>query len=115
MTTPDQKIMFLTLIIALSAYIASIRFALIESLRSPKIKKRETRKRVLVGLIPADLPLVFAGIFLTIDLFLKDMINVDPPSFFYSGSVWLFSFAVLVLAIHHFLSWLYTLNKENTN
>ena len=112
---PGEKIMLLTLVVALSAYIATIRFAIIGRLGSFDNEKKRTWRKVLAGLIPADSPLVIAGIFLTIDLFLKDMINVDPPSFFYLGSLWLFFIAVIVLAIHHVLSWKYTLEKWSSS
>ena len=101
-----DKLGFLALIVALSAYLASVRIAVIARLGStPQPDHPERLKWFLVSLIPADLPLVVAGIFLAGDLFSKDLLGVDPAGWLYPGAKLLFVIAVVVLAVHHVVGW----------
>ena len=107
-----DKLGFLALIVALSAYLASVRIALITRLGSvPKPDHPKRLKWFLVLLIPADLPLVVAGIFLAGDLFSKDLLGLEPATWLYPGAKLLFVIAVVVLAIHHFVGWCISLYK----
>lgn len=96
----------LTLVVALSAYLAAVRLAVIGRLGSqPPPKHPKTLKWFIVLLIPADASLVFGGLLLTADIFWKDLFCVEPTTRLYTVAVWLFAFAIFYLAIHHLVSW----------
>ncbi|HVT89440.1 MAG TPA: hypothetical protein VHD56_11350 [Tepidisphaeraceae bacterium] len=101
---------FLQLVVALSAYISAVRLAVISRLTSANPPSNpESAKWFLVLLIPADAPLVVAGILLALDVFWLDMFQSSTPAALYTVAVWCFMFAVVVLAIHHLVAWINSL------
>lgn len=111
-----DKLGFLALIVALSAYLASVRIALITRIGSePKPRHRWWLKLYVVSLIPADAPLVLAGLFLTAQLFSKDLSGPEPADWLYPAAKGLFVFAVGVLAAHHIALWIISIYKLCTH
>lgn len=101
-----NELAFLTLVVALSAYLASVRLAVINRLGAdPAPKHPEKLRWFLVSLIPADAPLVFSGLLLTADLFWKYLFGIEPAVCLYTGAVWLFVMTVCYLALHHMAAW----------
>lgn len=106
----------LTLIVALSVYIATIRFVALGRLSELRTKaedqatdtntktalnkRRSDLRGFLLLLIPADAPLVVAGVFLTWHL-----LGSSAPAWARSSVPMLFGSAIVVLAIHHLVAW----------
>ncbi len=127
------KISFLALIVALSAYIANIRaniigmisketllikedsislwnkygYRIIEALK--KIRSHEERKRKLKErlffLLFADVPLIIAGIFLSIEIARNYISSKHGGSLWLESGLAFFFTAVLVMSIHHAFEW----------
>jgi hypothetical protein len=96
----------LTLVIALSAYLATIRLVVISRLAAePPPRNAAALKTFLRTLIPADLPLVLAGVFLFLLIFWDDLFGGAAPGWFEPAVVWAFFVAVLVLVAHHAVAW----------
>ncbi len=107
-----DKLNLLALMVALSAYLAAVRFAVIGRLAGdPKPANPAGLKQLLVALIPADAPLVIGGLLLTADLFWTSLIGGPPPPSLFWLAQWLFVIAIVVLAIHHMVSWVITFGK----
>lgn len=104
----------LILIIALSAYVASIRLAVIQRLAvTPAPTNAESLRSYLKWLLPGDIPLVVSAVVLSLNIFWQELVvgpfanvlGAHPPSWFSPLVVWLFVFAVLVLSLHHVAAW----------
>lgn len=107
-----DKLNLLALMVALSAYLAAIRFAVIGRLATvPPPMNAASLKRFLLSLIPADAPLVIGGLLLTADLFWAPLVGGAAPGWLYWLAQWLFVAAIIVLAIHHAISWIITVSK----
>jgi len=104
------KLGFLALIVALSAYIGSVRLAILNWLKRPK---NDEQKKVLQGIlfrmVFADAPLIFAGLSLTIDMVIEIIFGEEP--LFFHLAIWLFLVATLVLARQHMVAWKPALKK----
>ena len=107
---PDQ-LNFLSLIVALSAYLAAIRFYAMQRLASNP-SNAKALKKFLFKLIFADAPLVLAGVLLTIQIFFKPLLADPVPG---ESITWwvslLFCVAVAVLAAYHFLAWVKSIQE----
>lgn len=107
---PDQ-LNFLALIVALSAYLAAIRFYAMQRLAGNP-SNAKSLKAFLFRLVFADAPLVIAGVLLTIQMFAMPLLADDNPG--QTISWWvalLFCIAVGVLAAYHFLAWLKSIQE----
>lgn len=99
-----DTIAFLSLIIALSAYVATIRLRLIDKMSSDTGNKSKyiCMARVLTL---SDAPLVISGIFLFIYGFWSFFSCSSPPEWVKNWSVYLFTFALFTLSLHHAWAW----------
>jgi hypothetical protein len=108
-----DKLNLLALMVALSAYLAAIRLALIQRLGAePPPTNPRGIKNMLLALIPADMPLVVGGLLLTANLFWTDLLGGAPPAFLYPAAGWLFVAGICILAIHHAVAWVITAKKS---
>jgi len=57
------------------------------------------------------MPLVFAGLFLSYDIFIENIDQIERLSQLFKWAIALYFFAVVVLAIHHFFSWIRSTNE----
>lgn len=95
----------LALIVALSAYLAAIRFFAQERLATtPRPPNERALKVLLFRLVFADAPLVVAGLILAWQLF-ETPLQTDPCQTKSWWVAFLFCIAVVVMAVYHFLSW----------
>ncbi len=110
----------LTLIVALSAYVATIRLAVLARLvQNPQLPEdqRAKQKRFLILLIPADLLLVVAGVALLLLLFWAHLFSspgapaATAPKGLEQVVVWCFFLGILWLVGHHIGSWCKTLKS----
>ena len=104
-----DRLNLLALMVALSAYLAGIRFATIgrlASLRSSETATRQTMKTFLRLLVLADAPLVIAGLLVTVDLFPNPLFGKPAPAWCLEWAYRIFVFAVSVLALLHGYSWI---------
>jgi hypothetical protein len=109
MATADI-IAFLSLIIALSAYIATIRLRLIDLIKDPQNAAKKPRyKTISKTLTLADAPLIISAAFLFFhgfwDSTLGKIIEGGVPCWLLPWSIYLFTFAGLVLIVHHIGAW----------
>src|SRR5687768_5249751 len=98
----------LTLIVALSVYIAAIRLVVIGRLTGdpPVEEPRKSRyKLFLVSLVPGDALLVAAGFFLFLDIFAADLFGGTAPGWFDRVAIWAFFLSGALLVIHHVVAW----------
>jgi hypothetical protein len=102
------KLDLLALIIAISAYLAAVRLAIIARLGAdPKPRRPNDLKLFILSLIPADLNLIVAGSMLAVVMFTEAqggkasprLSNMVVPSFL---------FAVGYLVIHHLWGWIFS-------
>ena len=99
----------LTIIIALSAYLATIRLIGIERLGkpgsevSPDVKKKLKRK--LLFLMFVDAPLVVSGLLLVYHIFAPDLFGCVAPACILRTAQGLFALAVVILAVLHAIEW----------
>lgn len=107
---PDQ-LNFLSLIVALSAYLSAIRFYAMQRLASNP-SNAKSLKAFLFRLVFADAPLVLAGVLLTVQMFFKPLLADPAPG---ESIAWwvsfLFCLAVVVLATYHFLAWVKSIQE----
>lgn len=104
-----DRLNLLALIVAMSAYLAGIRFATIgrlASLRSTDALKRRRMRRFLRFLIAADAPLIVAGLLITVDLFPNPILGKPAPAWCLAWAYRLFVLSVIILAGLHVASWL---------
>ncbi|HEY0963587.1 MAG TPA: hypothetical protein VGE69_14645 [Pseudomonadales bacterium] len=114
MPTTDL-IAFLSLIVGLSAYLATIRIRIIDKIEEcgddTAQKARKDKLHVIsIGLTLADAPLVVSGLLLFFHGFWEATVGllVDSPAappWVLTWAIWLFSFSIIVLAIHHAIAW----------
>ncbi len=101
---PDS-LNLLALIVALSAYLAAIRFFAQERLASTLPPPNARALKVLLfRLVFADVPLVIAGVLLTWQLF-EGPLQTSPGQTRSWWVAFLFCVAVGVMALYHLLSW----------
>ena len=99
---PD-KLNLLSLIVALSAYLAALRFYAIQRLAT-KPTNAQSLKAFLFLLVFADAPLVVAGVLLSLQLFWEPFCTLSASS----SSWWvalLFLIAVMVMSVYHLAAW----------
>ncbi|MGV3590069.1 MAG: hypothetical protein ACO1PZ_00170 [Gammaproteobacteria bacterium] len=114
MPTTDL-IAFLSLIVGLSAYLATIRVRIIDKIgECGTDTAQQARKKKLhdlsVWLTLADAPLVIAGLLLFFHGFWAATVGLvidrpAAPSWFLPVAIWLFTLSIVVLAIHHAYAW----------
>lgn len=101
----------LTLIVALSVYISTVRLLIIDRLAKLKRQKQPPQKTearlrsALFWLMPADVPLICAAVLLTWRLFAGPLFWPPAPAW---TSFWisaLFMTAIFVLVLHHVIAW----------
>ena len=111
-------ITLLAITIALSAYLASIRLALITKIsdldkqnsnnKEDNIKKEEekaTIKMKLYYLAWADIPLVIGSVILFIYIFWDDLFVWGKPSWLFTVCIYIIFMGVIILAGSHFATW----------
>jgi hypothetical protein len=94
----------LTLIVALSVYVASIRLVVLGRLiGEPPLpaEQKASYKRFLKTLVPADVSIVIASSLLFLKIFWDDLFGGQSPSWFPNVVVWSLFVAVVVLVFHH--------------
>ena len=105
----------LTVLIALSAYLGTIRLLAIDRLRSanssePKSPSKEKSiKGKLMWLTLADIPLTVASLLLAINIFGGYL--TETPSTLYIWSIWLCAVAGVVLFISHLFAWIKSISE----
>lgn len=102
----------LALIIALSAYLATIRLIAIDKMSPPKGNepplKPERKKKIkqsLFWLTLADAPLVIAGLLLGLHLFFPTIFDRSAPDWMLTWAIRLFTVAGVLLVIYHLRAW----------
>lgn len=102
----------LALIIALSAYLATIRLIAIDKMSPPRenepplsADRKKKIKQSLFWLTLADAPLVIAGLLLGLHLFFPNLFNRSAPDWMLTAAIWLFTVAGVLLVIYHFGAW----------
>ena len=113
----------LTLIVALSAYIATIRLVVIGRLSQLRDQaaaatdatqwtklsdRRSVLRAFLLTLLPAEAPLVVAGVWLTLHLF------GNGPEWATNRVSVLFCWAIMILALHHLVAWFLSVTNAAT-
>ena len=112
-----DRLSLLTLIVALSAYLATIRLAaitLLMTLGPEKASRKKNIKSLLLGIMIADAPLVIAGLLLGLELCWNVIVfgaPPDPPGCLYRAAVFFFLFALFTLAAQHAVAWVKTIQK----
>jgi hypothetical protein len=94
----------LTLIVAVSVYVATIRLVVLDRLSGdpkPPVDKRKKYKTFLRFLAPVDLAMVTAGTLLFLKLFWGDLFGGVSPVWFPLAIVRALFFAVIILVLHH--------------
>ncbi len=100
-----SKLDFLAVIIALAAYLAGVRLAVLGRLGSePKPTNPSSLKRRILFLIPSDFNLIISGSIVAVKLFYTNLI---PPEITWAGqfATFLFILAVVYLVVMHIWSW----------
>ena len=105
MNPPDLS--FLSLIIALTIYIGFVRHRVRDARKeATDDAKKSHYKWVAIGLTLIDAPLVLAGLAILIHCFWPTFWPGTEPSLrIFPAAVYLFAFAVAVMAIHHGAAW----------
>ncbi len=106
----------LTLILALSVYIASIRFVIVSRLIAepkPDNDHKAKYRRFLKWLLPPDVLFVIAGLLLFLHIYWSNLFGADlqAPSCLASIVIWCFFLGILCLMGHHIYSWCRTLRS----
>jgi hypothetical protein len=102
-----EVIALLSLILALSAYVATMRLRLIDQIKADSDPKRKNKlKRVSRCLTLADAPLIVSGVLLFFHGFWDNTLGLwisDPeaPGWMLPWSICVFTFAIVVLVGHH--------------
>ena len=110
MPTADV-IAFLALIVALSAYIATIRLRLIDKIRETTDTDRKSElKLISFWLTFADAPLIISGVLLFFHSFWDLTIGLwfatpGAPKWLLPWSIGFFAFGGAVLVVHHAVAW----------
>jgi hypothetical protein len=103
-----NRLDLLTLVVALSVYIATIRLVVIgRLLGEEKLEERRKAryKLFLLTLVPGDALLVVSGFLLFLDIFWADLFGGTAPGWFETTSVWTFFIAGGLLVVHHLVAW----------
>jgi hypothetical protein len=97
----------LTIVIALSAYLATIRLLAIQRLNNSSIS--QDRKNELKGLLRliaiADIPLITSVILLCVYLFWQDFTGVEPSVYLAKTAIGCFLISITLLGVYHFGEW----------
>ena len=110
MPTADV-IAFLSLIVALSAYIATIRLRLIDRIKeTTDTTKKNNLKLISFWLTLADAPLIVSGVLLFLHAFWDETLGLwftspGAPAWLLAWSVGFFTFGGLALVAHHIAAW----------
>lgn len=98
----------LAIIIALSAYLATVRLFAIDRLTqlAGDLQKRKKVHRNLRLLFVADAPMTVSAVFLGIYILYS-----NAPSCFLPTSIYLFTFAGLMLLIYHIYAWIKSFSR----
>lgn len=112
MATTDI-IAFLSLIVALSAYIATIRLRLIDKMKDATVAGDTATRNKLgnfaLSLTFADAPLIVSATLLFFhgfwDATLGQVVPGPAPKWLLPWSIYLFAFAGVVLILHHIAAW----------
>lgn len=110
-------IAYLSLIVAMSAYISSIRLRIIDKKKeSTSSGEKKSLSRYAACLIRPDLALILSGYLVFLHGFWH--LAIDPwwpgstaPDEFLQWSVWLFAFAGICLTILHVSTWRRSFNQ----
>lgn len=110
MPTTDV-IAFLGLIIALSAYVASVRLWMIDRMTRQNDGGKKRTKLILKLLTLADAPLIVSGLLLFTYAFWDHTLKLwlgltgSAPEWLLSWSIGVFTFALISLMGHHIAAW----------
>ncbi|MCP9473425.1 MAG: hypothetical protein NNA30_11885 [Nitrospira sp.] len=103
-------IALLSLIVALSAYVATIRLRLIDRIKNAQDEEKKKLKTTSRLLTLADAPLVVSGLLLFFYAFWNNTLGLwffcaESPNWMLSWSIGLLTFALVVLVAHHMGAW----------
>jgi len=102
----NASLTFFAIMIALSAYVATLRWIIITRIRkSGKKVEKEKLKKSLRPIAYADIPLVISALLLFVHIFLINLIGITAPDFVFTWSVWLFTISFLALIVSHIKEW----------
>jgi hypothetical protein len=104
----------LTLTIALSVYVATVRLFVLGKLTAttaPPEKKKKHYKLFLILLLPADICLVIAGSLLFCDIFWMDLVGLPPWAWLKSRALQFLLIGLMVLIAHHIAAWVMTVRN----
>lgn len=107
----SDAIALLTLIVALSAYVATIRLWLIDRIKKARDEEEKKKLKTTSRLLTlADAPLVVSGVLLFFHGFWNNTLGLwfscaEPPNWMLSWSIGLLTFALVVLVVHHIGAW----------
>jgi hypothetical protein len=108
---PTDVIAFLSLIVALSAYLATIRLRLIDRIKKADENQKKRLKLISFWLTFADAPLIVSGVLLFLHGFWGKTLgswwfaSPTAPGWLLPWSVGLFWFGGLFLVGHHIAAW----------
>jgi hypothetical protein len=123
----DQLLIFLTLIVALSAYLGTVRLFGLERLRElsdelwrlkdgnqketvTRLEQKQRRTKVYLALLLfADVPMTISAALLAVYIF--GLFNYPAPSWPLRWSIYLFTAAGLALFCAHLYGWIRTLKQ----
>lgn len=101
----------LTIIIALSAYLATMRGLLRERIRhAPEWRRQELRVSLYLLILP-DAILVLSGLLLGIYVFYAYLLDGEPPAWLLTRAIQLFVAAGFALTGLHVVEWLRALRR----
>ena len=108
-----NTLVFLSLIVALAAYLGAIRLAILFKLGSDDARDdtahnddhRFHLKSVLVALIPADIAFITAAWLLLFYEFAEPLMGWTPREDLHRWATWAFIAGVAVLSFHHLVAW----------
>jgi hypothetical protein len=103
-----NRLDLLTLIVALSVYVATIRLVVLGRLTAepaPSKWRKDRYKVLLVALVPGDALLVVSGAFLFLQIFWADLFGGAAPGWFEASTVWTFFAAGAWLVLLHGVVW----------
>jgi len=103
----------LGLIIALTAYVATVRRRMLDKTEgSCTREKKEQLISYAIKLMFADVPLVISGSLIAIHN-VWTSVNQSPHQFFYYGGIGFFLLALVVLVFFHVAEWKISLKKRS--
>jgi len=96
----DQELVFFAVVVALSAYLATVRFYLVQ--RADNKGGKESRRKALLPVVPADALVTTSAVLTGVHALFR-----RTPHCVLSLGVWFFTVGGAYLFCLHFLAWIY--------